>query len=159
MDFRQLIKVLAEVFRVRIEMKQIGRPSGSRAYRRNRSVRTSALLFFVDEQFRIGGHQCCAFSRYFIESSKIGRAVCKAQMRLNFEVDAYVEGQKRLPSREIPLETQDGTFFHFKTDIFKRQITYSSSKEVAANLVTIDARRAFEVIALNKRGVKPIRWP
>ena len=47
------------------------------------------------------------------------------------------------------------TDYHFKTDIFKRQMTYSTSKEIAANLVTVDASRVFEVIALNKKGIKP----
>ena len=66
-----------------------------------------------------------------------------------------MESIKRLPSREIVLETRDNTYYHFKTDIFNRLITYSTSKEMAANLVTISASRAFEVIALNKRGVRP----
>lgn len=95
------------------------------------------------------------FQDISLNPQKLAGQCAKLKCCLNFEVDAYVEAQKRLPSREIPLETQEGTFFHFKTDIFKREITYSSSKEVAANLVTIDAGRAFEVIALNKRGIKP----
>ena len=49
----------------------------------------------------------------------------------------------------------DGEYYHFKTDIFKREITYSTSKEFPANLVTISASRAFEVISMNKRGNKP----
>ena len=68
-----------------------------------------------------------------------------------------MEAVKSLPSREIRLETADATYFHFKTDIFRRLITYSTDKRVAANLVTIDADRAFEVIALNKAGEKPLR--
>lgn len=75
---------------------------------------------------------------------------------MHFEVDAYVEAVKSLPSKEIRLETADSTYFHFKTDIFRRLITYSTDKRMAANLVTIDADRAFEVIALNKAGEKPM---
>ena len=60
-----------------------------------------------------------------------------------------------MPSREIVLETLDGEYYHFKTDIFKGEITYSTSKEIPANLVTISASRAFEVISMNKRGYKP----
>ena len=60
-----------------------------------------------------------------------------------------------MPSREIVLQTIDGDYYHFKTDIFKREITYSTSKEFPANLVTISASRAFEVISMNKRGNKP----
>lgn len=47
------------------------------------------------------------------------------------------------------------TYYHFKTDIFKREMTYSTDKSIAANLVTISADRVFEVIALNKKGIKP----
>jgi hypothetical protein len=70
-------------------------------------------------------------------------------------VDAYVEAQKQLPSRRITLETKTNTYFHFKTDIFKEEISYSTDKTIAANVVTISAERAFEVINLNKRGIKP----
>ena len=66
-----------------------------------------------------------------------------------------MEAQKRLPSREITLETKDGEFFFFKADILSNQITYSSDKNIPANLVTISGRRAFEIIGLNRRGIKP----
>lgn len=71
-------------------------------------------------------------------------------------MDAYVEAQKRLPSREVVLETKDNTYYHFKTDIFKREITYSTDKSFAANLITISANRAFDVINMNKKGMKPV---
>ena len=61
-----------------------------------------------------------------------------------------------MPAKEIRLETADATYFHFKHDVFKREITYSTDKNIPANLVTIDADRAFEVIALNKAGEKPL---
>ena len=76
---------------------------------------------------------------------------------LNFEVDTYVESARHLPGREIRLETADNTYFHFKTDIFKKEITYSTDKQIAANLVTISAARAFEVIDMNRRGEKPLQ--
>lgn len=154
-DFRQLIKVLAEVFRVRIEMKQIGARQ---------------------EAGRIGGigpcgrELCCAtWMTNFISVStnaariqdislnpqKLAGQCAKLKCCLNYEVDAYVEAQKRLPSREIPLETKDGTFYFFKADILSNQVTYSSDKEVLANAVTINGRRAFQIINMNKRGEKP----
>ena len=70
-------------------------------------------------------------------------------------MDCYVEAQKRLPSKEIELETKDGVFYFFKADILNNQITYSTDKNIPANLVTISGRRAFEIIGLNKRGIKP----
>ncbi len=154
-DFRQLIKVLAEVFRVRIEMKQIGarqeagRIGGIGPCGRQLCC-SSWMTNFVSVATSAARYQDIS-----LNPQKLAGQCAKLKCCLNFEVDAYVEGVKRLPSREIELETMEGTFFHFKTDIFKRLITYSSSKDVAANLVTIDASRAFEVIALNKRGIKP----
>ena len=70
-------------------------------------------------------------------------------------MDLYVESQKHLPSKEIPLETQEGTFYFFKADILKGMITYSTDKSFLANGITISARRAFEIINMNKRGEKP----
>ncbi len=153
-DFRQLIKVLADTFRVRIEMKQIGARQ---------------------EAGRIGGigpcgrELCCSgwmtsfvsvatsaarFQDISLNPQKLAGQCAKLKCCLNYEVDSYVEAQKKLPSREVALETKDGTYFHFKTDIHKRQIAYSTSKDFPANLVTISASRAFEIIALNKRGVR-----
>lgn len=154
-DFRQLIKVLAEAFRVRIEMKQIG-------------VR--------QEAGRIGGigpcgrELCCATwmtsfvsvstsaARYqdiSLNPQKLAGQCAKLKCCLNYEIDAYVECQKRLPSKEIMLETQDATYFYFKADILKGMITYSTDKNFLANEATITARRAFEIINMNKRGEKP----
>ena len=154
-DFRQLIKVLAEVFRVRIEMKQIGARQ---------------------EAGRIGGigpcgrELCCATwmtsfvsvstgaARYqdiSLNPQKLAGQCAKLKCCLNYEVDAYVEAMRRLPSREMTLETTEGTYYYFKADILKGQITYSTDKSFMANAVTINARTAFEIINMNKRGEKP----
>ena len=87
---------------------------------------------------------------------KLAGQCAKLKCCINYEVDAYVEAQKRLPSREIVLETKDNNYYHFKTDIFKREITYSTDKAIAANLITITAQRAFDVINMNKKGIKPV---
>lgn len=154
-DFRQLIKVLAEAFKVRIEMKQIGARQ---------------------EAGRIGGigpcgrELCCATwmtsfisvstsaARYqdiSLNPQKLAGQCAKLKCCLNYEVDAYVECQKRLPSKEIELETSDSTYYYFKADILSGNITYSTDKSFLANECTISARRAFEVINMNKRGEKP----
>lgn len=154
-DFRQLIKVLADAFHVRIEMKQIGARQ---------------------EAGRIGGigpcgrELCCAtwmtsfvsvstsaarFQDISLNPQKLAGQCAKLKCCLNYEVDCYVEAQKRLPSKEIELETKDGTFYFFKADILNNQITYSTDKSIPANLVTISGKRAFEIINLNKRGIRP----
>jgi len=154
-DFRQLIKVLAEAFHVRIEMRQIGARQ---------------------EAGRIGGigpcgrELCCAtwmtsfvsvstnaarFQDISLNPQKLAGLCAKLKCCLNYEVDCYVEAQKRLPSRQITLETIDGTYYFFKADILANTITYSTDKQIPANLTTISGRRAFEVIGMNKRGQKP----
>ena len=154
-DFRQLIKVLADVFKVRIEMKQIGARQ---------------------EAGRIGGigpcgrELCCStwmtnfvsvstgaarFQDISMNPQKLAGQCAKLKCCMNYEVDTYVEAMKRFPARDITLETKDSTYYHFKSDILKREITYSTDKSFAANLVTISTHRAFEVINLNKKGVKP----
>ncbi len=72
-------------------------------------------------------------------------------------MDAYVEAQRSLPSREIILQTKDADFYHFKTDIFSGLMTYSTDKFNASNLVTISKERVFEIVAMNKKGQKPLR--
>ena len=155
-DFRQLIKVLAEAFRVRIEMKQIGarqeagRIGGIGPCGRELCC-SSWMTSFVSVATGAARYQDISMN-----PQKLAGQCAKLKCCINYEVDAYVEAQKRLPSREIVLETKDNNYYHFKTDIFKREITYSTDKSFAANLVTISADRAFDVINMNKKGSKPV---
>jgi hypothetical protein len=86
---------------------------------------------------------------------KLAGQCAKLKCCLNYEVDAYVEAQKNFPSREISLETKDNTYFFFKADILNGLITYSTDKVFAANLETITPERALEIIAMNRKGLKP----
>ncbi len=155
-DFRQLIKVLAEAFRVRIEMKQIGarqeagRIGGIGPCGRKLCC-SSWMTSFVSVATGAARYQDISMN-----PQKLAGQCAKLKCCINYEVDAYVEAQKRLPSREIVLETKDNNYYHFKTDIFKREITYSTDKSFAANLITITAERAFDVINMNKKGSKPV---
>ncbi len=155
-DFRQLIKVLAETFKVRIEMKQIGaRQEAGRIGGIGPCGRplccTTWMTNFVSVSTGAARYQDIS-----LNPQKLAGQCAKLKCCLNFEVDAYVEASKKLPPKEIRLETADSTYFYFKADIFKREITYSTDKNIPANLVTIPASRAFEVIALNKAGEKPL---
>ena len=154
-DFRQLIKVLADAFHVRIEMKQIGarqeagRIGGTGPCGRELCCATW-MTSFVSVSTSAARYQDIS-----LNPQKLAGQCAKLKCCLNYEVDCYVEAQKRLPSKEIELETKDGVFYFFKADILSNQITYSTDKSIPANLVTISGRRAFEVIGLNKRGIKP----
>ena len=156
-DFRQLIKDLAEAFRVRIEMKQIGaRQEAGRIGGIGPCGRplccSSWMTNFVSVATSAARYQDISMN-----PQKLAGQCAKLKCCLNFEVDAYAEAVKHLPGKDVRLETADATYFHFKTDIFKRSITYSTDKSIPANLVTIDAQRAFEIIAMNKNGEKPLK--
>jgi cell fate regulator YaaT (PSP1 superfamily) len=90
-----------------------------------------------------------------LNPQKLAGQCAKLKCCLNYEVDAYMEAQRNFPSREIPLETKDGVYYHFKTDVFKNQMTYSTDKNYAVNTVTLTAEKVFEVIRMNKKGHKP----
>jgi cell fate regulator YaaT (PSP1 superfamily) len=154
-DFRQLIKVLADTFRVRIEMKQIGarqeagRIGGIGPCGRELCC-SSWMTGFVSVATGAARYQDISMN-----PQKLAGQCAKLKCCINYEVDTYVEAHKHLPSKEVALETKDTTHYHFKTDIFKREITYSTDKVIAANLVTIPAARAFDIINMNKKGIKP----
>ena len=156
-DFRQLIKVLAEVFRVRIEMKQIGaRQEAGRIGGIGPCGRPLCCASWMTSFVSVAT-SAARFQDISMNPQKLAGQCAKLKCCLNFEVDAYAEAVKRMPSKDIRLETADATYFHFKTDIFKHEITYSTDKSVPANLVTIDVKRAFEIIAMNKAGEKPLK--
>lgn len=153
-DFRQLIKVLAETFRVRIEMRQIGARQ---------------------EAGRIGGigpcgrELCCStwmtnfvsvttnsarYQEISLNPQKLAGQCGKLKCCLNYELDAYVDAQQDFPKTNIVLETIDGSYFHFKTDIFSRTMWYSTSKDFPAGIVSVSVDRVKEVIRLNRKGKK-----
>lgn len=155
-DFRQLIKVLAETFKVRIEMKQIGaRQEAGRIGGIGPCGRplccTTWMTNFVSVATSAARYQDIS-----LNPQKLAGQCAKLKCCLNFEVDSYVEAQRKLPAKDVRLETADATYFYFKADIFRKEITYSTDKNIPANLVTISAARAFEVIAMNKAGEKPL---
>lgn len=156
-DFRQLIKVLADVFKIRVEMKQIGaRQEAGRIGGIGPCGRPLCCASWMTNFVSVAT-SAARYQDISLNPQKLAGQCAKLKCCINYEVDAYVEAGKRLPARDIVLETKDSTFFHFKTDIFKGEITYSTDKHIPANLVTISAERAFEVIALNQAGEKPER--
>lgn len=153
-DFRQLIKVLADEFRVRIEMRQIGARQ---------------------EAGRIGGigpcgrELCCAthitnfvsvttshakYQELSLNPQKLAGQCSKLKCCLNFELDSYVDAQKSFPPREIPLEALDCTAYFFKMEVHKGIYWYTTDQSSAANLVAIPVARVKEIQALNRKGKK-----
>ena len=154
-DFRQLIKVLADAFKIKIEMKQIGaRQEAGRIGGIGPCGRELCCATFITN-FASVSTSAARFQDISLNPQKLAGQCAKLKCCLNYEVDAYVEASRRLPARDIELETQDGVYYFFKCDILRGEVTYSTDKHIPANLVTIPARRAFAVIEMNKRGERP----
>jgi cell fate regulator YaaT (PSP1 superfamily) len=153
-DFRQLIRVLAETFRIRIEMKQIGARQ---------------------EAGRIGGigpcgrELCCAtwignfvsvttnaarYQEISLNPQKLAGQCGKLKCCLNFEVDSYIDAQKDFPPSNVPLDTEDGRYYFQKADIFNGILYYGANGHKPLAPVAISVERAKEVIRLNKKGKK-----
>jgi len=154
-DFRQLIKVFAEEFRIRIEMKQIG-------------ARQEAGL--IGGLGVCGRELCCANYISNFKSISTSAARCqdlslnpqklagqcgKLKCCLNYEVATYLDAQSRIPKVSEPLEFEDGQAFLRKTDILKEIMYFSYDKTSDANLYPLYADEVREIIKMNRNGIKP----
>lgn len=155
-DFRQLIKVLADTFHVRIEMKQIGaRQEAGRIGGTGPCGRELCCATWM-KNFVSVSTNAARFQDISLNPQKLAGMCAKLKCCLNYEVDDYVEASRKLPPKDAVLQTTDGDFYLFKTDILSGTLTYSTDKNLAANLETISAARALEIIQLNKQGEKPL---
>ena len=155
-DFRKLIKVLAEEFHVRIEMKQIGaRQEAGRIGGFGPCGRELCCATWM-KNFNSVSTAAARFQDISPNPQKLAGQCAKLKCCLNYEADAYVEAFRQLPPRDVQLETADSTYFYFKADILAQQVTYSTDKRLAANLVTISVQRAHQIIELNKAGERPL---
>ena len=155
-DFRQLIKVLADTFHVRIEMKQIGaRQEAGRIGGTGPCGRELCCATWM-KNFVSVSTNAARYQDMSLNPQKLAGMCAKLKCCLNYEVDNYMEAGRKLPSREVVLETTDSEYYLFKTDILAGLVTYSTDKRLAANLEEITAERAKEVIEMNRRGEKPV---
>ena len=154
-DFRQLIKVLAEAFHVRIEMKQIGaRQEAGRIGGFGPCGRELCCATWM-KNFVSVGTGSARYQDLSRNPQKLAGQCAKLKCCMNYEVDQYVEAYRKLPPRDIQLQSMEGDYFFFKCDILLGMVTYSTDKRMAANLVTVSTQRAMDIIEMNKRGEKP----
>ena len=155
-DFRQLIKVLADTFHVRIEMKQIGaRQEAGRIGGTGPCGRELCCATWM-KNFSSVSTNAARFQDISPNPQKLAGMCAKLKCCLNYEVDCYMEAGKKMPPREAVLQTKDNDYYLFKQDILAGVVTYSTDKRTPANLETISAARALEVISMNKEGNKPL---
>ena len=154
-DFRQLIKVLAETFHVRIEMKQIGaRQEAGRIGGTGPCGRELCCATWM-KNFVSVSTSAARYQDMSLNPQKLAGMCAKLKCCLNYEVDEYVEAGRTLPSKEVVLQTVDSDYYYFKADILAGLVTYSTDKRIPANLQTITAEKAKEIIEMNRRGEKP----
>lgn len=155
-DFRQLIKDLAAAFHVRIEMKQIGaRQEAGRIGGTGPCGRELCCATWM-KNFSSVSTNAARHQDISLNPTKLAGMCAKLKCCLNYEVDDYVEASRKLPSKEIVLQTADNEYFLFKSDILNAKCTYSTDKHLAVNMETITAKRAKEIIEMNRRGEKPL---
>ena len=154
-DFRQLIKDLAAAFHVRIEMKQIGaRQEAGRIGGTGPCGRELCCATWM-KNFVSVSTNAARFQDISLNPQKLAGMCAKLKCCLNYEVDDYMEASKKLPGKDVVLQTLDADYYLFKSDILAEIVTYSTDKNIAANLETISAARAMEIIEMNRRGEKP----
>ncbi|MGM9815833.1 MAG: stage 0 sporulation family protein [Lepagella sp.] len=153
-DFRKLIRILADTFKVRVEMKQIGaRQEAGRIGGIGPCGRPLCCASWMTHFVSVGTGSA-RVQDLSMNPQKLAGQCAKLKCCLNFETDVYSEAQRKMPPKDAVLQTLDTDYYFFKQDVLAGIVTYSTDKKIPANLVTISAERAIEVIALNKQGVK-----
>lgn len=154
-DFRALIKVLAETFRIRIEMKQIGtRQEAGRIGSIGPCGRQLCCSTFITNFVSVST-SAARYQDISLNPQKLAGQCGKLKCCLNYEVDAYIDVQKDFPPNNIPLNTGDGLLYYQKSDIFGRAMLFTFDKEGRGALIRIPIERIKEILAMNKRGIIP----
>ncbi len=155
-DFRQLIKVLADTFHVRIEMKQIGaRQEAGRIGGTGSCGRELCCSSWI-KSFSSVSTNAARIQDLSLNPQKLAGMCAKLKCCLNYEVDQYIDASQKMPSRDIILQTKDNDYHLFKTDILAGLCTFSTDKNLGANMETISVDRVKEIIQMNKHGEKPV---
>jgi cell fate regulator YaaT (PSP1 superfamily) len=157
-DFRQLIKNMADTFRVRIEMKQIGmRQESARLGGIGSCGRELCCSTWLTD-FRSVSTASARYQQLSLNPQKLAGQCGKLKCCLNYELDAYVEALKKFPSSDIKLKTDKGIAYHVKTDVFKEEMWYAMREQEAGesdNFIPLSPERVKEIIRMNKEGKTP----
>lgn len=153
-DFRELIRVLADSFKVRIEMRQIGaRQEAGRIGGISTCGRELCCTRWVCS-FASVTTGAARQQEIAINQQKLAGQCGKLKCCLNFELATYVDASKDFPKTLIALETMEGTAYHQKTDVLKRIFWYSFDKHSMERLTAVPVERVKEILMCNKKGIK-----
>jgi cell fate regulator YaaT (PSP1 superfamily) len=153
-DFRQLIKVLADEFRVRIEMRQIGaRQEAGRIGGIGSCGRELCCSTYITNFISVTTTHA-KYQELSLNPQKLAGQCSKLKCCLNFELDCYVDAQRSFPPKEIPLEAMDCTAYFQKLEVHKGIYWYSTDPHSNANLIALPVQRVKEIQTLNRKGTK-----
>lgn len=156
-DFRELIKILADEFQIRVEMRQIGaRQEAGRIGGIGSCGRELCCSSWINNFVSVTTNSA-RVQEISLNPQKLAGQCGKLKCCLNYELDTYIDARKDFPKTTTALETKDAIYYHQKTDIFKRIMWYSSEPNSAVNLSPVGIDRVKELIELNKKGVKPLK--
>jgi len=152
-DFRELIKRMAEAFRIRIEMRQIGmRQEASRLGGIGSCGRELCCSTWLTD-FKTVSTSAARYQNLSLNTLKLAGQCGKLKCCLNYELDSYMDALKDIPNNIERIETQKGVAYLQKTDIFKKLMWFSYPGE--ENWIPLSTERVKEIHQLNKEGVKP----
>jgi len=155
-DFRELIKVFAREFRVKIEMRQIGaRQESSRIGGIGSCGRELCCSTWLTN-FKSVSTAAARYQNLAINQSKLSGQCGRLKCCLNYELDTYLDALKAFPRQADHLETEAGRAILVKTDIFRGLMFYVYEKSVVNKFYPVKIKRVKEIIAQNKKGIKPV---
>lgn len=156
-DFRQLIKDMADKFKIRIEMRQIGsRQEAQRLGGIGSCGRELCCSTWLTD-FRSVSTSAARYQQLSLNPQKLAGQCGKLKCCLNYELDMYLESIKSFPKSDTKLYTEKGMAFHIKTDVFKRQLWYMYDGEagIGSGLIALSPERVREIEKMNQKGKKP----
>ena len=154
-DFRELIKVFAEQFRIRIEMKQIGaRQEAGRIGGLGACGRQLCCASWISS-FNSVTTNAARTQDLSLNPQKLAGQCSKLKCCLTYELDDYLDARKEFPRVNGPLQALDADYFHVKNDILARTMSFSTQPGSMAGLVTLSIGRVREIMRLNAEGKKP----
>lgn len=154
-DFRELIKVLAESFRIRIEMKQIGaRQEAGRIGGIGTCGRELCCSTFVTNFVSVSTHSA-RIQEVALNPQKLAGQCGKLKCCLNYELTGYEDARKHFPDTGIVLKTKQGEAYHLKTDVYRGIMWYGTGDGGGQALIPVPAERVLEVQTMNRNGKIP----
>ena len=155
-DFRELIRLFAEAFKVRIEMRQIGfRQEASRLGGIGSCGRELCCSTWLTD-FRSVSTGAARYQQLALNPQKLAGQCGKLKCCLNYELDSYVEATKDFPPSNVKLFTEAGAAVQFKVDIFKRMVWFIYEEyNAGSSPIGLELEAVNEIIELNRQGKKP----